>query len=91
MGLLIFHMNNNSLIMANMEDRQQIISLYFDKSSFAEGSVDITEELYKQVDKEKVDSIKYVMHTATTEGIYYTVVLMKKKEDVKKGVVGFSR
>lgn len=74
-----------------MEDRQQIISLYFDKSAFESGGVDITEALYKQVDKEKVDSIKYVMHTATQDGIYYTAVIMKKKEDVKKGTVGFTR
>jgi len=74
-----------------MEDRQQILSFYFDKSHFEKGGVDITEALYKEIDQEKVDAIKYVMHTATDQGIYYTVVVLKKKEDVKKGTVGFSR
>ncbi|MCI4668753.1 MAG: hypothetical protein MRZ79_11505 [Bacteroidia bacterium] len=82
-------MSTNSLIISNMEDRQQIFSLYFDKSTFINGPVDITAELFKQIDKEKIESIKYVMHTATQDGIYYTVVAMKKKEDVQKGKVGF--
>ena len=74
-----------------MEDRQQVISLYFDKSEYANGAVDITEQLYKHLDKEKIDSIKYVMHSATESGIYYTVVALKKKEEVQKGVLGFAR
>ncbi|MEO0899170.1 MAG: hypothetical protein AAFY71_22350 [Bacteroidota bacterium] len=74
-----------------MEDRQQVVSLFFSKSEYEAGLIDVTERLYKQVDKEKIESIKYVMHTAAEDGIYYTVVLIKKKQESTKGVMGFTR
>lgn len=71
-----------------MEDRQRVMSLYIDQSTYEAGPVDITELLYQKVDRDQVDAIKYVMHSATESGIYYTVVYVAKKND-KKGIVGF--
>lgn len=73
-----------------MEDRQRVISLFVAKDQYKDGPVDITEILYQKVEQAKVDAIKYVMHTASEEGLYYTVVYISKKED-KESVVGFSR
>lgn len=72
-----------------LKDRQRIFSFYVQNSAFAAGPLDLTAELYRHVNPETVEGIKYVMHTAAPEGIYYTVVFVEKKES-SKGVVGFA-
>ncbi|TAE50310.1 MAG: hypothetical protein EAZ89_12345 [Bacteroidetes bacterium] len=71
-----------------MKDRQRVISIFIDRKTYEAGHVDITEKLYELIPADSVEGIKYVMPSATETGIYYTVVLVDKKE-VEKGVMGF--
>ena len=72
-----------------MEDRQRALSFFIPKEDYANGAVDITEKLYATVDRESVDAIKYIMHTASTDGVYYTVVFVQKRDETER-VVGFA-
>lgn len=72
-----------------MEDRQRALSFFIPKEDYANGPQDITEKLYEVVPRDSVDAIKYIMHTASTDGVYYTVVFVQKRDE-KERVVGFS-
>lgn len=89
--LRLGHSLKTPFLMTSMEskDRQRILSFYVQNSAFASGPFDLSAELYRHVSPESVEGIKYVMHTAGPEGIYYTVVFVEKKES-SKGVVGFA-
>lgn len=72
-----------------MKDRQRIVSLFFEKGSFKPGHIDVTEKLYEIIPKEDIEAIKYMMPSATEAGIYFTIVLMEKKES-KPSILGFA-
>lgn len=67
---------------------ERIISIFADKATFDQGSFDVTKKLYEIIPEEDIEAIKYVMPSSTPEGIYFTVVLLDKKEK-GKGQVGF--
>ena len=71
-----------------MKDKQRIISLYFSKEEFESGAVDVTERLYEKYPREDIEAIKYMMPSSTENGIYFTVVVLDKKEK-EKAVMGF--
>lgn len=69
-----------------MKDRQRIISLYVKQEEFAQGNVDVTEKLYQIVEEAKVETIKYMMPSATETGVYFTIVIVEKTENAKSGM-----
>ena len=69
-----------------MQDRQKIISIYVSKAEFEAGNIDVTERLYKEIDREQVESIKYMMPTAGDQGMYFTIVIIEKQENAKSGM-----
>ena len=69
-----------------MQDRQRIISIYVSKKEFETGNIDVTERLYQEIDREKVDTIKYMMPSATEHGMYFTIVVIEKTENAKSGM-----
>ena len=73
-----------------MEDRQRALSFFIPKEDYAKGPQDITEKLYAEVDQETIEGIKYIMHTASTDGVYYTVVFVQKRKEEER-VVGFAK
>ncbi len=69
---------------------ERIISIFADKATFEKGSFDVTKKLYEIIPEDDIEAIKYVMPSSTPEGIYFTVVLLDKKEK-GKGQVGFKK
>ncbi|MEL6590500.1 MAG: hypothetical protein AAFP02_11185 [Bacteroidota bacterium] len=69
-----------------MEDRQRILSFYFENAVYQNGSIDITEKLYEVFPKDKIEVIKYMMPSVTEAGIYFTVVFLEKEENAKSGM-----
>ncbi len=68
--------------------KERIISLYVDKDIYENGAFDVTEKLYQTIPQEEIEAIKYMMPSSTESGIYFTIVLIEKKErDTRK--VGF--
>ena len=72
----------NPLFMKN----QRIISLYLEKEAYESGSVDITEKLHEIVPKDEIEGIKFIMPSSTETGIYFTIVLIEKKEEGKNSM-----
>jgi len=72
-----------------MKDRQRIHTIFLDRSRYEAGGIDVTELFYKEVDKEGVEAIKYVMPSATKEGMYYTIVYLTKKAEDEEKKMGF--
>lgn len=68
--------------------KERIISLYVDRETYNEGAFDVTEKLYQIIPQDEIEAIKYMMPSGTETGIYFTIVLLEKKErDTRK--VGF--
>ncbi|MDX2248463.1 MAG: hypothetical protein SF052_16890 [Bacteroidia bacterium] len=72
-----------------MKDRQRIITLYFETKAFENGSVDVTTKLYEIVPEDQIEGIKYIVPSSTEQGIYFTIVIVEKKEK-QKGILGFN-
>lgn len=72
-----------------MKEKQKIITLYFETKAFDMGSVDVTEKLYEIIPEDQIEGIKYIVPNSTEHGIYFTVVIIEKKEK-QKGVLGFN-
>lgn len=69
---------------------QRILTFFFTREEFASGPMDINEKVKAVVPEENIQDIKYFMQSATETGVYFTVVLIEKK-DKEKGLVGFRR
>jgi len=70
-----------------MEDRQRILSFFFENSVYdAKGNIDVTEKLYEVFPKDQIEVIKYMMPSVTEKGIYFTVVFIEKEEHAKQGM-----
>lgn len=68
--------------------KERIISLYVDRDVYEDGAFDVTEKLYQIVPQDEIEAIKYMVPSSTESGIYFTIVLLEKKErDTRK--VGF--
>lgn len=62
--------------------------MYVDRDTYEEGAFDVTEKLYKTIPQDEIEAIKYMMPSSTEAGIYFTIVLIEKKDrDTRK--VGF--
>lgn len=68
--------------------QEKIVSLYVDRAAYENGAYDVTEKLYQMVPREEIEAIKYMVPTSTEAGIYFTVVLIEKK-DRDAGKMGF--
>lgn len=68
--------------------KERIVSLYVDQEVFEDGAFDVTQKLYQIVPEDEIDSIKYMVPSSTENGIYFTIVLIGKK-DKDTGRVGF--
>jgi len=70
-----------------MEDRQRILSFFFENSVYdGKGNIDVTEKLYEVFPKDEIEGIKYIMPSATEKGIFFTVVFLEKEDHAKKGM-----
>lgn len=72
-----------------MKEKQKIITLYFETKAFEQGAVDVTAKLYEMIPEDQIEGIKYIVPSSTEQGIYFTVVIIEKKEK-QKGVLGFN-
>lgn len=68
--------------------QERIVSLYVDREVYENGAFDVTEKLYQTVPKDEIEAIKYMVPSSTEAGIYFTIVLIGKK-DKDTGKVGF--
>ncbi|MDP5170179.1 MAG: hypothetical protein NWR72_08030 [Bacteroidia bacterium] len=68
--------------------KEKIVSLYVDQDAYVKGTFDVTERLYQLVPEEEIESIKYIVPSSTESGIYFTIVLIEKR-DKTTGKVGF--
>lgn len=64
----------------NMKKKDRIISLFIDKETYAQGKVELTEKLYEIVPKDQIEGIKYIIPSATENGIYYTIHILEKQD-----------
>jgi len=68
--------------------KERIISLYVDREVYENGAFDVTEKLYQTIPSDEIEAIKYMVPSSTETGIYFTIVLIEKKDrDTRK--VGF--
>ncbi len=68
--------------------QERIISLFIENEAYFEGSFDVTAKLYEVVPQEEIEAIKYMVPSSTDRGIFFTIVLISKKEK-QAGIVGF--
>lgn len=68
--------------------KQRILSFFFSKEEFQNGPLDVNKKVYEVVPEDDIDNIKYIMQSATDNGIYISVVYQEAKQ--KHGVVGFT-
>ena len=64
---------------------QRIHTFYLKRDQFSEGPVDMNAQLHAVVKKENIENVKYIMQSATADGLYVSIVWLEKNEEDKVG------
>lgn len=66
----------------------RILTLFIKHQDFHNGHVNVNERLYQVIPEDDIESFKYFIQSATSEGLYISIALVTKS-DKDKGTVGF--